>query len=292
MRLVALLALVLAPAALAGPAATAPAASGPIVVGGIAAFGSPFVRGAAAYFRYVNGRGGVGGRTIEYRVVDGGDDPAAAARGLVADGALVVLGTDVFVPSGSPSGFLPSWRLEGAVLAGQVLRTAPPGRVAVLTTDDPEGQGLLAAFRAALGPRARDVVSATTLAELPRAPTLVVLGSGDGREGAVSVTALKDPRDPRWAGDPAFERYRRTGGLRTTAEEEGMAAAYALVDALRRAGASPTHARVLAAARRLTEANNPFLVPGIVVRGGRVQQVALRRWLGGRWRAFTGPLTR
>jgi len=287
-----LLALVLAPAALAGPAATSGAAAGPILIGGVAPPGSPFARGAAAYFRYVNGRGGVGGRTIEYRVVDGRDDPAAAARGLVADGALAVFGTEVFAPSGSPSGFLPSWRLQGTVLARQVLKTAPPGRVAVLATDDAEGKSLLAAFRAALGVRARDVVAATTPAELPKAATTVVLGSGDGRAGAVSVTYLKDPRDPRWAGDPAFEQYRRTGGLRTAAEEEGMAAAFALADALHRAGKAPTRASVLAAVRRLTEANNPFLVPGIVVRDGRVQQVALQRFVAGHWSVFTGPLIR
>ena len=291
MKLAALLALVLAPAALAGPAAAPGVTARSILVGGVAPAGSPFARGAAAYFRYVNGRGGVGGRTIEYRVVDGGDDPAAAARRLVADGALVVFGAEVFAPSGSPSGFLPSWQLQGRVLAGQVLHTAPPGKIAVLSPDDAEGQGLLAAFRSVLGPRARDIVAAATLAELPRAPTLVVLGSHEGREGAVSVTHLEDPRDPRWAGDPAFERYRRTGGLRTTGEEAGMAAAFALVDVLRRAGKSPTRTGVLAAAHRLTEANNPFLVPGTVVRGGRIQQVALRRWLGGRWRVFTGPLT-
>ena len=306
MKAAALLVLVLVPAALAGPAAPAP-----IVVGGVATPGSPFAVGAAAYFRYVNTRGGVGGRTVEYRVADGGADPAAAARGLAAAGAVVLFGTEgadavravdaaalpqLFVETGAAGlgarvvPFAPTWRLQGAVLAGQVRKTAPPGRVAVLYPDGPEGLGLLAAFRAALG--ARDVVAATTLGQLPRTVTLVVLGAGSGRAGAVSVVHLKDPRDPRWAGDPAFEKYRRTGGLRTTAEEAGMAAAFALVDALRRAGRNPSRAAVLAAARTLVEGDNPFLVPGIVVRGGRVQQVALRRWTAGRWSVFTGPLAR
>jgi hypothetical protein len=56
------------------------------------------------------------------------------------------------------------------------------------------------------------------------------------------------------------------------------------------AGKSPSRASVLAIARRLVEANKPFLVPGVVVRGGRVQQVALQRWVGGRWSVFTGPI--
>jgi len=286
MKAAVLLALVLAPVALAGQT---PA---PILIGGVASPASPFARGAAAYFRYVNGRGGVGGRRIEYRVVVGGDNPAAAARALVRKGALAVLGTEVFAPNGSPSGFLPSWRLQGAVLARQVLKTAPPGRIAVLTTDDFEGLRVLSAFRAALGVRARDLVTATALADLPKTPTLIVLGSRGGREGAVSVTALKNPHDPRWAGDPTFDQYRRTGGLRTTGEEEGMAAAFALVDALRRAGKAPTRARVLATVHGLTEADNPFLVPGIVIRGGRVTQVALQRWIAGHWSILTGPLAR
>ena len=71
----------------------------------------------------------------------------------------------------------------------------------------------------------------------------------------------------------------------------GLAAAYTVVDALRRAGASPTRAAVLTALRRSVEADNPFLVPGIVVRGG-VHQVALQRFAAGRWRVFTPPLAR
>jgi len=43
------------------------------------------------------------------------------------------------------------------------------------------------------------------------------------------------------------------------------------------------------ALRRAVEADNPFLVPGIVVRGG-IHQVALQRWSAGRWRVFPPPL--
>jgi branched-chain amino acid transport system substrate-binding protein len=324
-RVLLLLALLAVPAALASSGTSPGVTTSSIVIGGIAPAtgdGAGVAKGAAAYFRYVNDRGGVNGRTIEYRVVDGGDDPATAAQQLVeqdkvfalfgtvgTDAALAIRGyvdqagvPQLFVATGSAGlgrwtiGFPPSHALEGAVLARQVLKTGANGRVSVLYEDDADGQALLAAFRRGLGARAGLAIPSTTVRELRAggAHTFVVLGravaSAGLPAGAVSVTYLKDFRDPRWAGDPSFEKYRRTGGLRTTETVAGMAAAFTLVDALRRAGRTPTRAGVLAAARSLNEANNPFLVPGIVVRPP-IQQVVLQRRSGGRWSVFTGPLT-
>jgi hypothetical protein len=53
---------------------------------------------------------------------------------------------------------------------------------------------------------------------------------------------------------------------------------------------------MMAAARSLNEANNPFVLPGIVIRTSAadalpVQQVAFQRWSSGHWNVFTGPLT-
>jgi branched-chain amino acid transport system substrate-binding protein len=323
-KLLGLAALVLAPVALCGSGASPGVTPGSILIGGIAPFagqGSGVAKGAAAYFRYVNGRGGVNGRTIEYRVVEGGDDPATAARQLVeqdkvfalfgtvgTDAALAIRGyveqvgvPQLFVASGAAGlgrwtiGFPARHALEGAVLARQVLKTGANGRIAVLYEDDTDGHALLAAFRRGLGARAGLLTSSTDVRELRAGSgrTFVVLGravaSPGVPAGAVSVTYLKDPRDLRWAGDPAFEKYRRTGGLRTTETVAGMAAAFALVDTLRKAGKNLSRAGVMAAARSLNEANNPFVVPGIVVKSP-IQQVALQRWAGGRWSIFTGPL--
>jgi branched-chain amino acid transport system substrate-binding protein len=323
-RVLLLLALLAVPAALASSGTSPGVTPSSIVIGGIAPLtgeGSGVAKGAAAYFRYVNARGGVNGRTIEYRVVDGGDDPTVAARQLVEQEKVFALfgtvGTDatlairayveqvgvpqLFVASGAVGlgrwtiGFPPSHALEGAVLARQVLKTGANGRIAVLYEDDTDGRALLAAFRRGLGARAGLVTPSTDVRELRAggAHTFVVLGRATGSAGlpagAVSVAYLKDPRDPRWAGDPAFEKYRRSGGLRTTTTVAGMAAAFTLVDTLRKAGQNLSHAGVMAAARSLTEANNPFVVPGIVVKPP-IQQVALQRWSGGRWNIFTGPL--
>jgi branched-chain amino acid transport system substrate-binding protein len=323
-RLLALVTLALAPVALAGSDASPGVTSGSVLIGGVAPLageGSGVAKGAAAYFRYVNGRGGVNGRTIQYRVVEGGDDPAAAALQLVEqDKVLALFGTvetdaalairayveqagvpQLFVASGAVGpgrwtiDFPPSHALEGAVLARQVRKTGANGRISVLYDDDIDGQTLLAAFRRGLGVRAGQVKASTDVRELRAggARTFVVLGPAAASTGlptgAVSVTHLKDPRDPRWADDPAVEKYRRTGGLRTAESVAGMAAAFTLVDTLRKAGKALTRASVLAAARSLNEANNPFVIPGIVIKAP-IQQVALQRWVGVHWSVFTGPL--
>ena len=254
------------------------------------------------------------GRTIEYRVSESPQqlveqDKVFALFGTVGTEATLAIRAYVeqtgvpqlFVASGAAGlgrwsvGFSPSHALEGAVLARQVLRTSTQRRIAVLYEDDTDGRALLTAFRRGLGSRAGEITATTNVGELPAggAAAFVVLGRASASAGlpagAVSVTYLKDPRDPRWAGDPALEKYRRTGGLKTTEYEAGMAAAFTLVDTLRRAGKAPARARILAAARSLNEANNPFLVPGIVVKPP-IRQVALQRWSGGHWNVFTGPL--
>jgi branched-chain amino acid transport system substrate-binding protein len=120
--------------------------------------------------------------------------------------------------------------------------------------------------------------------------------------GAISVAYLKDPSSPKWAGDPGISLYRqilaRYGrGIRSDgAAIEGMASAFTLVDALRHAGRNPTRASLMKAAASLNEANNPFLLPGIVVRTSAtyrfpVSQLQLRRWANGRWQPIGGLLT-
>jgi hypothetical protein len=73
----------------------------------------------------------------------------------------------------------------------------------------------------------------------------------------------------------------------------GMAVAYETVRLLRSAGASPTRAAVRARLSQLKDPSNPFLLPGIAVRTSAterfpIEQAQLRRFTGGRWRAFGG----
>jgi hypothetical protein len=75
-----------------------------------------------------------------------------------------------------------------------------------------------------------------------------------------------------------------------------MAAAFETVSLFKRMGANPTRAALIARARSITSAGNPFLLPGISVKTGKsdgfpIQQVQLQRWTKGRWVPFGGLWT-
>jgi branched-chain amino acid transport system substrate-binding protein len=119
--------------------------------------------------------------------------------------------------------------------------------------------------------------------------------------GANSIAFVKDPTQPRWAKDPATKLYKQImakydpGGRASDVYNfYGMAVAFTMVDVLKKAGRNLTREGLLRAATHLTEANNPFLLPGIVLRTSPtdyfpMDQAALFRYLKGRW-AQMGPL--
>ena len=121
--------------------------------------------------------------------------------------------------------------------------------------------------------------------------------------GAISIVFAKDPADPSWAGDPGIKlfeqimkRYVPGGNLKDGYYSAGMASAFTLVDTLKKAGKNLTRQSVLKASANLNEANNPFLLPGIVVKTGPsdrfpVEQMQLERWSGTRWTRFGGLVT-
>jgi branched-chain amino acid transport system substrate-binding protein len=396
-RALCLLALVLAPAALAGSSADPGVSSDSILIGGTAPLSgkassaAAVSRGAHAYFKYVNARGGVNGRRIEYKVLDDGYEPARTiqnVRRLVQQDRVFALfntlGTSnnlairdflnqsgvpqLFVASGATTwgrdfkrypwtiGYIPSYRTEGMVLARQVLKTNPKAKIAVLFQDDDDGNDLLAGFRRGLGAKAKQIAKAVDydpagadvkapVAELraTKADTFMVFafgrfasqgmsqaaklgwrpqvyvnavasssrlmtnadltGAKPVTKGAVSIVFFKEPSDPLWAADPGIKlvqriikRYAGANDLKNGYYVAGMASAFTLVDTLKKAGRNVTRAGVMAAARSLNEANNPFVVPGIAIKTSRtdgfpMQQVALQRWSAGRWNIVTGPLT-
>jgi branched-chain amino acid transport system substrate-binding protein len=118
--------------------------------------------------------------------------------------------------------------------------------------------------------------------------------------GALSFSFLKDPADPRWRDDRGIRDYLRI--MRTYASDRetedvyhvyGMAAAYNMVEALRGAGKELTRKGLLASALRLNVTDNPFLLPGVVVRTSPtdhfpIEQGALQRWQNGRWIRISG----
>ena len=206
MRLVTLIALALAltaGVASAGPAADPGVTSNEIVIGGtvplsgIAASYASVGRGAEAYFKYVNARGGVNGRRITYKSVDDQYNPSQtvqAVRELVQQDRVFAifnsLGTEhnlairsflnaarvpqLFVGSGASTfgrdyrrypytiGYLPSYVAEGRVYARHILATSPKARIAVLVQGDDYGKDLLAGFRSGLGRNVRQLVATQT----------------------------------------------------------------------------------------------------------------------------------
>ncbi|HEV8463148.1 MAG TPA: ABC transporter substrate-binding protein [Gaiellaceae bacterium] len=203
-----LLALIVAALTLAGVAAASTTAtpgvssstitigsSGPLT--GEAAAAAGVLKGAEGYFKYVNARGGVNGRKIDFKYLDDAYDPAQAVnnvRQLVQQDNVFalfsVVGTNgnlairdfvnaagipqVFSASGATTfgrdyakypwtiGYLPPYSEEGEVYAKHILATnAKKAKIAVLYQSDDYGKDLLAGFRKGLGAKARSMIVQT-----------------------------------------------------------------------------------------------------------------------------------
>ena len=143
-------------------------------------------RGADAYFKYVNSRGGVRSRRIEYRYVDDAYNPSETVRKtreLVQDDEVFAIfnsvGTEhvlavrpylnqvgvpqLFVGSGHSTlslerkrypwsmGYLPRFAGEGALYGRHLAKTRPRAKIAVLHEDSEYGQDMFAGLRRGLG---------------------------------------------------------------------------------------------------------------------------------------------
>lgn len=97
--------------------------------------------------------------------------------------------------------------------------------------------------------------------------------NGRATKGAISTAFLKDPTDPKLAGDPGvklyksiMKKYGHGANPDFVAHFYGMAVAFTMVDALKHAGKNLTRKGLLRAATHLDERNNPFLRKGVYVR--------------------------
>src|SRR3954452_1510158 len=175
--------------------------SNTILLGGTApltgyssAFGA-MSRGADAYFKYVNARGGVHGRKIEYRVLDDSNTAAetvSLTHQLVEQDKVFAMfnsaGTagslavrpwlnamkvpQLFVASGATTlgrdyaafpysiGFQPSYQAEGWVYGKYLARTAAGSKIAVLFQNDDFGKDLLGGLKRGLQRSKAKVVAA------------------------------------------------------------------------------------------------------------------------------------
>jgi len=125
---------------------------------------------------------------------------------------------------------------------------------------------------------------------------------GRTTEGALSIAFLKDASNTaKWGKDAGvrlyyaiMKKHNPSGDPKAVANIYGMAVAHTMVEALKGAGRNPTRKKLLAAATHLTSTNNPFLLPGIVVKTGNgdrfpLDQVQLYRFTKGVWRT-SGPV--
>jgi len=197
---VALASLALAGLAGATLAATPGVSSTKITIGssgplsGEAAAAAGVLRGAEAYFKYVNGRGGIYGRSVDFKYLDDGYDPSQTVQNvrqlIQQDNVFAlfsVVGTNgnlavrdftnasgvpqVFSAAGATTlgrdyakypwtiGYLPPYSEEGKIYARHVLATnAKKAKIAVLYQSDDYGKDLLSGFRSGLGANRKLIV--------------------------------------------------------------------------------------------------------------------------------------
>ena len=187
-------------ATVASGAGTPGVSSNEILIGGTTPLSGPasayqsVAKGAAAYFRYVNSKGGVNKRKIKYVYKDDAYDPSKTAdrtRELVQQDKVFAifnsLGTEhnlatraylnalkipqLFVASGATTfgkdykqypwtiAYQPNYRAEGTIYGRYVAKTSPKARVGVLYQDDDYGKDLMAGLRNGLGKKAKLIVS-------------------------------------------------------------------------------------------------------------------------------------
>ena len=181
-----------APTATPGVTSTTITIGGTVPINGLAAAYGSVGRGAEAYFRYVNSRGGVFGRKIVYKFLDDEFDVAKTillTRQLVEQDKVLAIfnsvGTEhalairsylndrkvpqLFVGSGVSKlasehskypwsmGYLPSFRGEGAIYGRYVAAHHPNARIAVLYENSDFGKDMLNGLRSGLGRKGKIV---------------------------------------------------------------------------------------------------------------------------------------
>jgi branched-chain amino acid transport system substrate-binding protein len=163
---------------------------GTVPLTGVAAAYASVGKGADAYFKYVNAKGGVNGRKIVYKFLDDAYNPANTVqqtRQLVQEDQVFAifnsLGTEhnlairpylnsakvpqIFVASGATTfgadykrypytiGYLPSYVAEGLIYGRYLLKTRPGARVAVLYQNDDYGKDLVTGLKKGLGSKGK-----------------------------------------------------------------------------------------------------------------------------------------
>jgi ABC-type branched-subunit amino acid transport system substrate-binding protein len=129
--------------------------------------------------------------------------------------------------------------------------------------------------------------------------TTAVVGAGAGQaiEGMTSSIYGKDPNDPKWANDPVLALYKKVLSQYCTPQPcdpvdqtyfAGMGGAWVFVDILKSLGKNVTRDGIMKAVRNMNIKDDPFALPGAVLKTGGDQQwpstqLALEHFQGGSW---------
>jgi branched-chain amino acid transport system substrate-binding protein len=137
--------------------------------------------------------------------------------------------------------------------------------------------------------------------DVSSASALMSIVPQNAANGSISIVFGKDPAAPAWRRDKGIrlfqsilKQYGTDIGSRDLQDgyyTAGMATAYTLVDALKKAGKNLTRDGIMRAATHLNERGNPFVLPGIVIHTTPTSrfpltQVKLQRWSARSWHHF------
>lgn len=165
-----------------------------VPLSGEAAIAGNVARGAEAYFKYVNARGGVFERRIKFTYLDDAYDPGRAVNNTIrlvqqeqVFAMFSSLGTNnnlavrkllndakvpqLFVSSGATTfgrdykrypwtiGYIPPYSEEGVIYGQHIVKTIKRPKIAVLYQNDDYGRDLLSGLRRGLGKKAEAIVA-------------------------------------------------------------------------------------------------------------------------------------
>jgi len=196
-------------------------------------------KAVAAYFQYVNDKGGINGRKVDFTLLDNAYNPpkaVEATRRLVEDiGVLAEVATVGTVPSAAVQKYLngakvpqlfisaggrrfndpknfpwtiplfPGFETEGAIIAKYVLATKPDAKIALLYQNDDYGKDYMKGFREKLGAKASQIIAEQSY-ELasPNIDSQILLLKSSGAD------VLIDQSSPKFAAQ-AIRRMKEIG---------------------------------------------------------------------------------
>jgi branched-chain amino acid transport system substrate-binding protein len=151
-----------------------------------------------------------------------------------------------------------------------------------------------------LGWKPRHVINSAGAASSSSMQIAAAGGQNKLVNGTISIQFVKDPTDAAWTKDAAMKLYRKImkqyavgANAADSLHVYGMAVAWTVIDALRKAGKDLTRESLRKTLDTFTSPGNPFMLPGIVVKTKGndhfpVEQMILQRWQKGSWRSFGG----